>query len=178
MPGAPADLDWDATLAFRHHIWSWGLGVADAMDTAQRNMGLDPKATRELIARSAAEARTVGGALVVGVNTDHVEDEVLSLQEVIDAYVEQLHFAEDHGAGTVLMASRHLARAATSPADYAHVYREVLRRAGRPGHPALAGRGVRPAARRLLRLARRPEPHRHRSRASSARTSTASGASR
>ena len=62
VPGAPADIDWDATLAFRHHIWSWGLGVADAMDTAQRNMGLDPKATRELIVRSAAEARSVGRA--------------------------------------------------------------------------------------------------------------------
>jgi Protein of unknown function (DUF993) len=132
VPGAPADIDWDATLAFRHHVWSWGLGVADAMDTAQRNMGLDAKATRELIARSAAEARTAGGALVVGVNTDHVEDEVISLPAVIDAYVEQLHFAEDHGAGTVLMASRHLARAASSPDDYAHVYREVLRRAGAP----------------------------------------------
>ena len=132
VPGAPADIDWDATLAFRHHVWSWGLGVADAMDTAQRNMGLDAKATRELIARSAAEARTAGGALVVGVNTDHVDEEVISLQAVIDAYVEQLHFAEDHGAGTVLMASRHLARAASSPADYAHVYREVLARAGAP----------------------------------------------
>src|SRR3954453_15865949 len=132
VPGAPADLDWDATLAFRHHIWSWGLGVADAMDTAQRNMGLDAKATRELIARSAAEARTVGGALVVGVNTDHVDEEVISLPAVIDAYVEQLHFAEDHGAGVVLMASRHLARAATSAADYEHVYREVLARAGAP----------------------------------------------
>ena len=132
VPGAPADIDWDATLAFRHHVWSWGLGVADAMDTAQRNMGLDAKATRELIARSAAESRTAGGALVVGVNTDHVDAEVISLQAVIDAYVEQLHFAEDHGAGTVLMASRHLARAASSPADYAHVYREVLARAGAP----------------------------------------------
>ena len=50
VPGAPADIDWDATLAFRRHVWSWGLGVADAMDTAQRNMGLDAKATRELIA--------------------------------------------------------------------------------------------------------------------------------
>ena len=119
VPGAPADIDWDATLAFRHHVWSWGLGVADAMDTAQRNMGLDAKATRELIARSAAEARAAGGALVVGVNTDHVDEEAISLQAVIDAYVEQLHFAEDQGAGTVLMASRHLARAATSPADYA-----------------------------------------------------------
>jgi Protein of unknown function (DUF993) len=132
VPGAPADIDWDATLAFRHHVWSWGLGVADAMDTAQRNMGLDPKAIRELVARSAAEARAAGGALVVGVNTDHVDDEVISLQEVVDAYVEQLHFAEDQGAGVVLMASRHLARAASSPADYAHVYREVLARAGAP----------------------------------------------
>jgi hypothetical protein len=132
VPGAPADIDWDATLAFRHHVWSWGLGVADAMDTAQRNMGLDTKATRELISRSAAEARAAGRALVVGVNTDHVDDEVISLPAVIDAYVEQLHFAEDQGAGTVLMASRHLARAASSPADYAHVYREVLARAGAP----------------------------------------------
>ncbi len=132
VPGAPADLDWDATLAFRRHVWSWGLGVADAMDTAQRNMGLDATATRELIARSAAEARAVGGALVVGVNTDHVEDADIGLQAVIDAYVEQLHFAEDQGAGAVLMASRHLARAATSAADYEHVYREVLARAGAP----------------------------------------------
>jgi hypothetical protein len=132
VPGAPADVDWDATLAFRHHVWSWGLGVADAMDTAQRNMGLDAKATRELIARSAAEARAAGGALVVGVNTDHVDDEVISLSEVVDAYVEQLHIAEDQGAGTVLMASRHLARAASSPADYIRVYREVLARAAAP----------------------------------------------
>jgi hypothetical protein len=132
VPGAPADIDWDATMAFRHHVWSWGLGVADAMDTAQRNMGLDAKATRELIARSAAEARSAGGALVVGVNTDHVDEEAIPLQAVVDAYVEQLHFAEDHGAGTVLMASRHLARAATSAADYEHVYREVLARAGAP----------------------------------------------
>jgi len=132
VPGAPADIDWDATLAFRHHIWSWGLGVADAMDTAQRNMGLDAKATRELIARSAAEARSAGGALVVGVNTDHVDDDVLSLPAIVDAYVEQLHYAEDQGAGTVLMASRHLARTASSPADYVEVYRQVLARAGAP----------------------------------------------
>ena len=132
VPGAAADIDWDTTLAFRHHIWSWGLGVADAMDTAQRNMGLDPKATRELIARSSAAAHAVGGALVVGVNTDHLDDETVPLRAVIDAYVEQLHFAEDHGAGTVLMASRHLARAAASPADYERVYREVLARAGAP----------------------------------------------
>jgi hypothetical protein len=132
VPGAPADIDWDATLAFRHHLWSWGLGVADAMDTAQRNMGLDAAATRELISRSAAEARSAGGALVVGVNTDHVPDEVIPLSRVVDAYVEQLQFAEDAGAGTVLMASRHLARAASSAADYERVYAEVLSRAGAP----------------------------------------------
>ena len=132
VPGSPADIDWEATLAYRHHVWSWGLGVADAMDTAQRNMGLDPAATRELITRSAAEARSVGGALVVGVNTDHVEDEHISLEAVIDAYKQQLHFTEDAGAGVVLMASRHLARAATSADDYRRVYREVLGAASTP----------------------------------------------
>ena len=132
VPGAPADIDWDATLAFRHHVWSWGLGVADAMDTAQRNMGLDWPACTELIRRSAAEAASVGGDLVVGVNTDHVADEVISLDEVVNAYLEQLEVAEDAGAGVVLMASRHLARAATSAADYEFVYREVLSRAGGP----------------------------------------------
>lgn len=132
VPGAPADIDWDATLAFRHHVWSWGLGVADAMDTAQRNMGLGAAATRELIARSAAEARSVGGALVVGVNTDHVADEQISLDAVIDAYLEQLHFTEDAGAGVVLMASRHLARAAESAQDYRRVYGAVLAAATTP----------------------------------------------
>jgi hypothetical protein len=131
-PGQPADIDWDATLAFRRHVWSWGLGVADAMDTAQRNMGLDAAATRELITRSAQAAREEGGALVVGVNTDHVDDEVISLDRVIDAYKEQLHFAEDAGAGIVLMASRHLARAAQSADDYSRVYREVLAAATTP----------------------------------------------
>jgi hypothetical protein len=132
VPGAPAELDWDATLAFRHHLWSWGLGVADAMDTAQRNMGLDWPATAELIRRSATEAQSVGGALVVGVNTDHIGDESISLDAVIAAYLFQLKVAEEAGAGTVLMASRHLARAAESPRDYERVYREVLSRASRP----------------------------------------------
>ncbi|MDQ0574459.1 dihydrodipicolinate synthase family protein [Agromyces albus] len=132
VPGAPAEIDWDQTLAFRHHVWSWGLGVADAMDTAQRNMGLDAAATRELISRSAAEAASVGGRLVVGVNTDHVDEEHISLDEVIDAYKEQLHFTEDAGAGVVLMASRHLARAARTADDYRRVYREVLQAAGAP----------------------------------------------
>lgn len=131
-PGRAADIDWDATLAFRHHLWSWGLGVADAMDTAQRNMGLDWPATAELIRRSAAEAASVGGDLVVGINTDHLDDPVVSLEEVTSAYLLQLEVAEAAGASTVLMASRHLARAATTPVDYERVYGAVLERATRP----------------------------------------------
>lgn len=125
-PGQPADIDWDSTLAFRRNVYSWGLGVADAMDTAQRNMGLDAAATRELIARSAEVAREEGGPVVVGVNTDHIAESHISLDQVIDAYKQQLHFAEEQGAGPVLMASRHLARVATSADDYRRVYREVL----------------------------------------------------
>ena len=108
---SPADIDWDSTLAFRRPVYSWGLGVADAMDTAQRNMGLDAAATRELIARSAQVAREEGGSVVVGVNTDHVDEELIGIDAVIDAYKEQLHFTEEQGAGPVLMAI-----AGTSPA--------------------------------------------------------------
>ena len=131
-PGQPAQVDWDATLDFRRQVYSWGLGVADAMDTAQRNMGLDAAATRELISRSAQVAREEGGSVVVGVNTDHVEAESISITEIIDAYTEQLHFTEEQGAGPVLMASRHLARAATSRADYLRVYGSVLQSATTP----------------------------------------------
>jgi len=147
-PGRPADIDWDSTLAFRRNVYSWGLGVADAMDTAQRNMGLDAAATRELISRSAQVAREEGGSVVVGVNTDHVDEDVISLDQVIDAYVSQLEFTEEQGAGPVLMASRHLARAAASADDYRRVYRAVLSRATTPVvlhwlgtafDPALAG---------------------------------------
>jgi len=147
-PGQPADVDWDATLGFRRHLWSWGLGVADAMDTAQRGMGLDPAAVRELVTRSAQAAHEEGGALVVGVSTDHLDDPAPSLDAIADAYCEQLAHAEDAGAGVVLMASRHLARVATSADDYERVYGRVIARAGAPVllhwlgtafDPALAG---------------------------------------
>lgn len=131
-PDRPADIDWDATLGFRREVYSWGLGIADAMDTAQRNMGLDAAATRELISRSAQVAREEGGSLVVGVNTDHLDDEHLTLDEVIAAYRTQLDFTQEQGAGPVLMASRHLARAARSADDYRRVYRAVLQSASAP----------------------------------------------
>jgi len=128
-PGQPATIDWDATLAFRRSVYSWGLGVADAMDTAQRNMGIDATAVRELIARSAEVAREEGGSVAVGVNTDHIDDEIITLQQVIDGYVYQLEHAEEHGTVPVLMASRHLARIATGAEDYRTVYRAVLAKA-------------------------------------------------
>lgn len=131
-PGAPAEIDWDATLGFRRNVYSWGLGVADAMDTAQRNMGLGAEATRELISRSAQVAREEGGSVVVGVNTDHLDEERVPLGQVADAYKSQLHFTEEQGAGPVLMASRHLARVASSAADYRRVYSEVLSSATAP----------------------------------------------
>ncbi|MBO0813180.1 MAG: DUF993 family protein, partial [Microlunatus sp.] len=138
VPGAPAEIDWDATLGFRRHLWSWGLGVADAMDTAQRNMGLDAAATRELIKRSTAEARTESGfddladAVVVGVNTDHIDEPVITRDQVLAGYLEQLAYAQEQGAGVVLMASRHLARSARSSDDYLWVYDRVLAEAERP----------------------------------------------
>ncbi|HVX43556.1 MAG TPA: dihydrodipicolinate synthase family protein [Mycobacteriales bacterium] len=130
-PGAPAALDWDATLAFRHHLWRLGLGVADAMDTAQRGMGLSWPATRELIRRSGAEARAVGGALVCGAGTDQL-DGPADLAAITAAYQEQLELVEGAGARVVLMASRALAAAARSAEDYHQVYGTLLRQAREP----------------------------------------------
>ncbi|MGX1615427.1 dihydrodipicolinate synthase family protein [Micromonospora chalcea] len=131
-PGRPAGLDWDATLAVRRDLWSWGLGVAEAMDTAQRGMGLDWAATRELIRRSAAEAASCGGRIVAGVGTDQLTGVPGTLDEVVAAYAEQLAVVQGYGATPVLMASRHLAALATGPDDYLRVYERVLREAGAP----------------------------------------------
>ncbi|HEX3814915.1 MAG TPA: dihydrodipicolinate synthase family protein [Mycobacteriales bacterium] len=130
-PGQPAALDWNSTLAFRHHLWSLGLGVADAMDTAQRGMGLDWTATAELIRRSGKEARSVGGRLVCGAGTDQLSG-AADLPAVIRAYEEQVALVEEAGAGVVLMASRALAATARDAADYHHVYGTILRQVGNP----------------------------------------------
>jgi Protein of unknown function (DUF993) len=122
LPGAPAALDWDATLAFRRHLWRLGLGVAEAMDTAQRGMGLDYPAVRELVRRSAAEARAVGGRIVAGVATDQLPPGPATLVQVADAYAEQLEDVQSTGATPVLMCSRQLAATASGPDDYLAVY--------------------------------------------------------
>ncbi|WP_103349809.1 dihydrodipicolinate synthase family protein [Amycolatopsis sp. CA-128772] len=131
-PGAPAAVDWDATLAFRHHLWSLGLGVADAMDTAQRGMGLDWAATRELITRSGAEARAAGGRLACGVGTDHLLGSGHSLASIQTAYEPQLAVVEEAGAQPILMASRALAGTAQGPDDYLCLYGNLVRQATRP----------------------------------------------
>ncbi|MFD7258629.1 dihydrodipicolinate synthase family protein [Streptomyces sp. NPDC059874] len=129
---APA-VDWEATLAFRHRLWSQGLGVAEAMDTAQRGMGLDWPTAAELIRRSAAEAREVGGRIVCGAGTDQLSaGGPYSLAAITAAYEEQLAHTEASGAGAVLMASRALAAAARGPDDYVQVYGGLLRQCARP----------------------------------------------
>jgi hypothetical protein len=129
-PTGPAQLDWEATLAFRRHLWAHGLRVAEAMDTAQRGMGLDWTATQELIRRSVAEARSVGGQLACGAGTDQLVSG--TLDEVRAAYEEQLAFIEGEGAPVILMASRALAAAASGPDDYREVYGSLLSQASSP----------------------------------------------
>ncbi|MFI9290284.1 dihydrodipicolinate synthase family protein [Streptomyces gardneri] len=129
--GTPTAVDWDATLAFRRHLWSHGLGVAEAMDTAQRGMGLDWTAAAELIRRSAAEAKAVGGRIACGVGTDQLTGPA-DLVAVRKAYEEQLALVEETGSQAVLMASRALAAAADGPDDYLDLYGHLLRQASEP----------------------------------------------
>lgn len=132
-PASPAVLDWEATLAYRHYLWSLGLGVAEAMDTAQRGMGLDWAASQELIRRSIAEARAVGGLLACGAGTDHLPPRPdRTLAEVEAAYTEQVAFVENAGGQVILMASRALAACARSADDYVQVYDRILSQVQRP----------------------------------------------
>ncbi|GAA3838570.1 dihydrodipicolinate synthase family protein [Streptomyces chiangmaiensis] len=129
-PDGPAAVDWDATLAFRRHLWSHGLGVAEAMDTAQRGMGLDWAGAAELIRRSAAEAKAVGGRIACGAGTDQLV--AGSLEEIRTAYEEQLALVEGAGAQAILMASRALAATAKGPEDYLDLYGHLLRQVADP----------------------------------------------
>jgi hypothetical protein len=127
------DIDWESTMRFREHLWAHGFGVAEAMDTAQRGMGLSWEQARELIARSAARAPDRDGALACGVGTDQLADgESYPMTRIIDAYAEQMAFVQEAGADVILMASRALAASARGPADYLEVYGSLLEHAERP----------------------------------------------
>lgn len=143
-------LDWDATIAYRVHLWNLGLGVAEAMDTAQRGMGLDWPTSLELIRQSIGAARGIEGALLAsGCGTDHLAPEAArTLDDVIGAYETQMSTIESLGGRLILMASRALARIARGPEDYARVYDRLLSAAREPVllhwlgdmfDPALAG---------------------------------------
>jgi hypothetical protein len=120
-------LDWDATLAYREYLWSLGFGVAEAMDTSQRGMGLDWPLALELIRRSTAAAKARGALLASGAGTDHLRpDKAVTLQAVTRAYLEQCEAIEAVGGRIILMASRALAAVARHADDYAAVYSRVL----------------------------------------------------
>ena len=149
-PWLQCAIDWDTTIAYRRRLWSLGLGVAEAMDTAQRGMGLDWPTSVELIRRTLDAARDVPGALVAsGCGTDHLApDAVTSVDGVIRAYEEQMAAIERLGGRLIVMASRALARVARGPDDYARVYGRALSQARQPVilhwlgemfDPALAG---------------------------------------
>ena len=130
--GSPAAVDWDATLRIRHDLWDLGLGVAESMDTAQREMGLDAATAMELARRTLAEAQGRNGQVVVGIATDALDDTDHSLPQITDAYLDQLREVEHAGGRVVIMASRHLARTAQSAEDYLRVYGDVVDAATRP----------------------------------------------
>ncbi|GGH98687.1 dihydrodipicolinate synthase family protein [Arthrobacter liuii] len=165
-PGAVARLDWDATMAYRHELWSYGLGVADAMDTAQRGMGLDWAATQQLIKRTGVEAASVVSAgtpatagksvrdlVSCGAGTDQLDIDALptgeaGIKAVLEAYREQIAFIAEAGPKVIIMASRALARVARGPEDYVTVYSALLQEVDQPVilhwlgtmfDPALAG---------------------------------------
>ncbi|HZV92031.1 MAG TPA: dihydrodipicolinate synthase family protein, partial [Caldimonas sp.] len=149
-PWLAAALDWDATIAYRQRLWSLGLGVAEAMDTAQRGMGLDWPTSLELIRRSLDAAKDVPGALVAcGCGTDHLDASAArSVDDVIRAYEEQMAAIEALGGRLIVMASRALARVADGPADYERVYDRILAQSRQPAilhwlgdmfDPALSG---------------------------------------
>jgi len=133
-PWLTAAVDWDRTIAFREHIWDLGLGVAEAMDTAQRGMGLDWPTSLELIQRSVRAAKARGNALVFsGAGTDHLAPEDANhIDDVIRAYEEQIGEIEKVGGRIILMASRALAKIGRSPDDYDKVYDRVLSQAAEP----------------------------------------------
>ncbi|MEM1388139.1 MAG: dihydrodipicolinate synthase family protein [Pseudomonadota bacterium] len=146
-PSGPASIDWDKTLAFRHYLDSLGLGIAEAMDTAQRGMGLDWPGALELITRTRRalpEARVFSGA-----GTDHLDPaHARNLDDVRRAYLDQVEAIQAVGGRIILMASRALARVAAGPDDYLRIYSDVLAACDHPVilhwlgaafDPALAG---------------------------------------
>jgi hypothetical protein len=149
-PWLDTAVDWDRTLAFRHYLWDLGLGIAEAMDTAQRGMGLDWPTAKALIGRALAGAKERPGAVIAcGAGTDHLPaGPGVTIADVIAAYEQQIEAVEGLGGRVILMASRALAAVAKGPDDYVRVYGRILSQVKQPVilhwlgemfDPALAG---------------------------------------
>ena len=147
-PWLDCAIDWDRTIAYRHYLWSLGLGVAESMDTAQRGMGLDWPTSLELIRRS-LDAAPDGALIASGAGTDHIQPgPATTVDDVIQAYEEQIAAVEALGGRIIVMASRALAACARGPDDYLRVYDRILSQVAQPVilhwlgdmfDPALAG---------------------------------------
>src|SRR3712207_3952426 len=131
-PTSRAVVDREVTMVYRSYLWSLGFSLAEAMDTAQRGMGLDWETTKELISRSVAEARSRGAEIACGAGTDHLQPVGVTLEDVKAAYEEQCEFVEGEGGRVILMASRALAAVAQTPEDYAEVYSSILAQVSNP----------------------------------------------
>jgi hypothetical protein len=133
QPGVRPPVDWDATVAFRRHLFSYGIGVAEGMDTSERGPGgLDWSQAKELIHIGVAEAKSCGAAVVAGAGTDQLTVTNPTLAQITEAYLEQLEFVQAQGSAAVLRASHALVAAARSEDDYLSIYRDVLAKAERP----------------------------------------------
>jgi hypothetical protein len=132
-PSGPPAIDWEGTLAYRRHLLDLGFGIAEAMDTSQRGMGLDWPSALELIRRSLADAGPRAGRIFSGCGTDQLPAvDAKNLDDVVTAYLEQLHAIQKLGGRIILMASRALVKVAKSPDDYVKVYSRVLAEADHP----------------------------------------------
>ncbi len=126
-------IDWESTLAFRDHLWAHGFAVAEAMDTAQRGMGLSWPLASDLIRLSAERAVRRGGLISCGVGTDQLPaGQPHALTAVVRAYEQQLDLVQAAGPRVILMASRALAASARSAGDYLDIYGYLLKQADRP----------------------------------------------
>jgi len=131
-PYTPPVLDWEATLKYRHYMWSHGLAVAEAIDSSHRGMGLGWVESAELIKRTAAEAHSVGGRIAAAAWTDQLAPGEHTVDDIVGAFEEQIDLIESVGAQVILMASRELAAVARGPEEYAEVYSRLLSQVVQP----------------------------------------------
>ena len=120
-------IDWERTMAYRRHLAGLGLGIAEAMDTAQRGMGLTWEQSLLLIQKTTEELSDFNVPIYSGCGTDQLRPGAAKdIGAVQAAYLKQLHAIQRIGGKVILMSSRALAQVARSPQDYLDVYRKVL----------------------------------------------------